>query len=85
MHWISAGVGGERGTRGKDGFPQELQQRSGSQERQDVLDQCRSRRGSRNQGKDGFPKELQQMSCSQERQDALNNFSPTLSEIWAKI
>ena len=26
-HWISAGAGGERGTRGKDGFQQELQQR----------------------------------------------------------
>ena len=38
MHWISAGVGGDRGTRGKDGFPQELQQMSGSQERQDALD-----------------------------------------------
>ena len=33
----SAGVG-DRGARGKDGFQQELQQMSGSQERQDALD-----------------------------------------------
>ena len=42
------------GTMTEDGFPQELQWTSGSQDRQEALDQCRRRRRSRNQGKDGF-------------------------------
>ena len=39
----------------EDGFPQELQLMSGSQDRQDALDQCRSRRGARNQGEGWVP------------------------------
>ena len=31
-HWISAGVGGDRGARGKDGFQEELQQRVAARE-----------------------------------------------------